>query len=82
GAFIRLATPIPWDSLDGRPVSLVFVLLVPEEANDAHLQLLSELAHMFSDRAFREQLLAAPDEAALHGLLTGWEAAAGEAAAP
>ncbi|MDR1853449.1 MAG: PTS sugar transporter subunit IIA, partial [Azoarcus sp.] len=40
GAFIRLATPIPWDSLDGRPVSLVFVLLVPEEANDAHLQLL------------------------------------------
>ncbi|MDR0702240.1 MAG: PTS IIA-like nitrogen regulatory protein PtsN [Azoarcus sp.] len=73
GAFIRLAAPIPFDALDGRPVSLVFVLLVPEEANDAHLQLLSELARMFSDRAFREQLLAASDAAALHALLTGWQ---------
>ncbi|MDR2091947.1 MAG: PTS IIA-like nitrogen regulatory protein PtsN [Azoarcus sp.] len=73
GAFIRLAAPIPFDALDGRPVSLVFVLLVPEEANDTHLQLLSELARMFSDRTFREQLLAAPDAAALHALLTGWQ---------
>lgn len=82
GAFIRLAAPIPFDSLDGRPVNLVFVLLVPEEANDAHLQLLSELAHMFSDRAFREQLLAAPDDAALHALLTGWQEAATDDPAP
>ncbi|MDR3214158.1 MAG: PTS IIA-like nitrogen regulatory protein PtsN [Azoarcus sp.] len=74
GAFIRLAAPIPFDSLDGRPVSLVFVLLVPEDANDTHLQLLSELARMFSDRAFREQLLTAPDATALHVLLTGWQA--------
>ncbi|MDR0717129.1 MAG: PTS IIA-like nitrogen regulatory protein PtsN [Azoarcus sp.] len=73
GAFIRLATPIPFDAPDGRPVNLVFVLLVPEEANDTHLQLLSELARMFSDRAFREQLLAAADAAALHALLTGWK---------
>jgi len=80
GAFIRLAAPIPFDSLDGRPVSLVFVLLVPEDANDTHLQLLSELARMFSDRAFRDKLLAAPDAATLHALLTGWrEAAANDA---
>ncbi|MDR1424095.1 MAG: PTS IIA-like nitrogen regulatory protein PtsN [Azoarcus sp.] len=82
GALIRLAAPIPFDSLDGRPVSLVFVLLVPEKANDAHLQLLSELAHMFSDRAFRERLLAAPDAAALHALLTGWQETATDDPAP
>jgi PTS system nitrogen regulatory IIA component len=74
GAFIRLATPIPFDAADGRPVNLVFVLLVPAEANDTHLQLLSELARMFSDRAFREQLFAAPDAEALYALLTGWQA--------
>lgn len=76
GAFIRLAAPIPFDSLDGRPVSLVFVLLVPEEANDTHLRLLSELARMFSDRIFREKLLAAADATALHALLTSWQAEA------
>ena len=73
GVFIRLAAPIPFDSLDGRPVNLVFVLLVPEDANDTHLQLLSQLARMFSDRAFRESLIAAPDADALHKLLISWQ---------
>lgn len=72
GAFIRLSAPVQFDAPDGRPVNLLFVLLVPEQANETHLQLLSELAQMFSDRAFREQLLAAPDATALHTLFTGW----------
>jgi len=58
GALIRLATPIPFDSPDGRPVSLLFVLLVPEQATEEHLQILSELAQRFSERSFRESLLA------------------------
>lgn len=61
GALIRLATPIPFDSPDGRPVNLLFVLLVPEQATEEHLQILSELAQRFSDRNFRESLLAAAD---------------------
>ena len=61
---IRLATPIPFDSPDGRPVTLLFVLLVPEQATEEHLQILSELAQRFSDRAFREALQAVPDAAA------------------
>src|SRR5450830_869044 len=32
GAFLRLAAPVPFDSPDGKPVSLLFVLLVPEQA--------------------------------------------------
>lgn len=73
GAFIRLATPVQFDAPDGRPVSMLFVLLVPEQANEHHLQLLSELAQMFSDRAFREELAAAPDAEAIHTLFTRWD---------
>ncbi|MFT3760696.1 PTS IIA-like nitrogen regulatory protein PtsN [Thauera sp.] len=68
GAFLRLAAPVQFDSPDGKPVNLLFVLLVPEQANETHLQLLSELAQMFSDREFREALLDAPDAAHIHKL--------------
>ena len=61
GAFIRLATPIPFDSPDGEPVSMLFVLLVPEQATEAHLQILSELAERFSSRSCREALMSARD---------------------
>ena len=52
GAFVRTAQPIPFDAPDGKPVNLIFVLLVPERATDLHLQILSELAQMFSDKHF------------------------------
>ncbi len=61
GAFVRLASPVPFESPDGQPVSLLFVLLVPEHATDQHLQILSELAELFSDRASRESLSVATD---------------------
>lgn len=72
GAFMRLAEPVPFDAPDGRPVSMMFVLLVPEQATEQHLQLLSELAQMFSDRNFRDQLMAAPDAAVAHALFAQW----------
>lgn len=72
GAFARLATPIDFDAPDGRPVDLMFVLLVPEKANETHLQLLSTLAQMFSDRVFRESVTAAEDATAAHSLFAAW----------
>jgi len=72
GAFVRLAQPIPFDAPDGRPVNQVFVLLVPEHATEQHLELLSELAQMFSERAFRERLAAAPDAASAWDAIRGW----------
>lgn len=68
GAFIRLAEPIAFDAPDGRPVSMLFVLLVPEQATETHLQILSELATRFADRQFREQLSQATDAAAVRAL--------------
>ena len=73
GAFVRLQTPVPFESPDGNPVDLVFVLLVPEAATDQHLALLSELAQMFSERAFRQKLYAAADANALHQLFVDWQ---------
>jgi PTS system nitrogen regulatory IIA component len=73
GAFVRLAQPVPFDAPDGQPVSLAFVLLVPEQATEKHLQILSELAQMFSDKALREAMNQAPDAAALHELVTTWQ---------
>ena len=73
GAMIRMREPIPFDAPDGQPVSLIFVLLVPERATDLHLQILSELAQMFSDNAFRDQLLTAASAGAMHGLIAEWQ---------
>ncbi len=73
GAFLRLANPVQFDAPDGQPVYLIFVLLVPEAATEQHLQMLSELAQMFSDKGFREQLTAAPDAAAVHALFAQWQ---------
>ena len=72
GAFVRLAQPIPFDAPDGRPVNQVFVLLVPEQATEQHLELLSELAQMFSERSFRERLAVAPDAAATWSAIRDW----------
>lgn len=73
GAFVRLATPIAFDAPDGKPVGQAFVLLVPEHATEQHLQLLSELAQMFSDRRFRDALAVAGTPEALHELFSRWQ---------
>jgi nitrogen PTS system EIIA component len=73
GAFARLRTPIPFDAPDAKPVDQVFVLLVPEHATDQHLQLLSELAQMFSERAFRDRVRAAGNADALAEAFRDWQ---------
>ena len=71
-AFVRTAQAIAFESPDGQPVNLVFAMLVPEHATEAHLELLSELAQMFSDAALREALATTPDIQAAHRLITEW----------
>src|SRR5258706_6109949 len=73
GAFVRLAQPIPFDAPDAAPVTLVFVLLGPEKATEKHLQILSELAQMFSDKALRAAMRPAADAAARPALATAWQ---------
>ncbi|MBL8484180.1 MAG: PTS sugar transporter subunit IIA [Rhodocyclaceae bacterium] len=73
GGYIRLKDAVAWDAPDGRPVTHVFVLLVPEQATELHLQILAELATMFTEKTFREKLAAATDMAQVHALFVNWD---------
>ncbi len=70
--FVRPKAGIPFDAPDGEPVQLVFAMLVPEHANEQHLNLLSELAQMFSDDNFRNALLLAQDADTVRSLMASW----------
>jgi PTS system nitrogen regulatory IIA component len=57
GAFATLEREMDFDTIDGKPVRIIFALLVPENANEEHLQILSTLAATFSDSDFCGRLL-------------------------
>jgi nitrogen PTS system EIIA component len=72
-ALLRLSQPIAFDAPDDAPVSLLIFLLVPEAATQRHLEILSEIAEMLSDRELRERLGSAPDAPSLHRLINDWQ---------
>ncbi|KPB81075.1 PTS IIA-like nitrogen-regulatory protein PtsN [Pseudomonas syringae pv. maculicola] len=65
-AVIHLANPIDFDAIDGAPVDLLFVLLVPQAATDAHLELLRQIASMLDRADVRERLRSAKSGEALY----------------
>src|SRR6476620_8969487 len=65
-AFIRLKEPIPFESPDSNPVKLLIFLLIPDHVTQQHLEILSEIAEMFSNDAFRTLLTEETDAAAVH----------------
>jgi PTS system nitrogen regulatory IIA component len=73
-AFIRLRPAISFDAPDGKPVSEVLFLLVPEQATDVHLQTLAEAAEMFSDRQFRDHLRNQREAAQVWQAFADWPA--------
>jgi PTS system nitrogen regulatory IIA component len=73
GAFVRLAQPVPFDAPDGKPVNLVFLLLVPEQATEQHLRILSDLAQMLSDQELRDKLATESDASKIHQIITIWQ---------
>lgn len=72
-AFVRPKLPIAFDAPDGKPVSDILVLLVPEQATEQHLQILAEIAQMFCDRSFREQLRMRVDAGGVYQLFADWQ---------
>lgn len=65
-AVMRLETPVDFDAIDGEPVDLLFVLLVPEQATDEHLELLRQIATILDRPEVRERLRQASDSATLY----------------
>ena len=54
--FFRLTEPVNFDAPDNQPVDLVFTIVIPEEATEEHLLILSALARLFSDADVREAI--------------------------
>ena len=68
-AVIRVKEPLKFDALDEQPIRLAIALLVPADASQQHLQILSGLAHLFSKTRRRELILRAQDAASLLQML-------------
>ncbi len=70
GLFARLDRPIDFESLDGQPVDLIFLLLAPEAAGADHLKALARVSRLLRNQSVCEKLRAAADSSALYSLLT------------
>ena len=75
GCLVTLQEPIDYGSADGQDVDVIFVLLVPEEATEAHLKLLAALARSFSNAEVRDRVRQTQDPEALKQLLLSGDAA-------
>jgi PTS system nitrogen regulatory IIA component len=60
-AFARSKGGVDFDSIDGQPTQLLFLLVVPEQSGGQHLKALARISRFFRDASFREKLLAADE---------------------
>jgi PTS system nitrogen regulatory IIA component len=70
GVMVSLKNPIDFDAIDGQPVDIIFVLIVPEDHNKDHLQTLATLAETFSDSSRLNDIRAAKDREELYNIIT------------
>jgi nitrogen PTS system EIIA component len=71
GLFVRLAKPVDFAAIDDKPVTLVFVLLIPSEGAVAHVAALAAISRRFRDAALVASLRAVKTPAEAYGFLTG-----------
>jgi PTS system nitrogen regulatory IIA component len=62
----RATAGVEFDSMDGQPTYLFFVLVAPEQSTGAHLKALARISRVFKDADFRKRLLAAADADAMY----------------
>jgi PTS system nitrogen regulatory IIA component len=60
-AFARSKGGVDFDSIDGKPTQLLFLLVVPEQSGGQHLKALARISRFFRDASFREKLLGATE---------------------
>lgn len=66
--FVRLDTPVAYDSVDDRPVDLMFALFAPPKDGAEHLRALAAVSRALRSPELREQLRQARTEDAIHAL--------------
>ena len=69
GAFGRHVAGVDFDSLDGSPTHLFFLLVAPEDSVGQHLKALARVSRLLKDRAFRDKLIGAADRAEIFRLI-------------
>lgn len=76
-AFGRSTEGIAFDSLDGKPVHLIFLLLAPENSAGQHLKILAKISKMLKEAGFRQKLINAASQNDLYRIILEQESICG-----
>ncbi len=69
GVFGRCRKGVDFDSLDGNPTHLFFLLVAPEDSASLHLKALARVSRLFRDNSFRDQLMSANEASEIYRLI-------------
>ena len=69
-AFGRSVSGVDFQSIDGKPTQLIFVLFAPENSAGIHLKALARISRLFRNPAFRKAILEAPSGKAIFQLIS------------
>jgi PTS system nitrogen regulatory IIA component len=70
GLFLRLDQPVEYDSVDRKPVDLVFALLAPASSGAEHLRALASVSRALRDEGTCRKLRSTDDVSAIYAILT------------
>ena len=68
-SFGRTIEGIDFDSLDGKPVHIFFLLMAPENSAGQHLKALAKISRMLKDEGFRKELMEAKTSDEIYSLI-------------
>ena len=68
--FARSQAGVDFNSLDGEPTHLFFVLIAPENAAADHLKALARISRLLKDAAFRQRLMTGKNQQELFALIS------------
>jgi PTS system nitrogen regulatory IIA component len=69
GTFGRNVKGVDFESLDGRPTHLFFMLVAPEDSSSLHLKALARVSRLFKDASFRDRLIQAGNASEIFRLI-------------
>lgn len=70
----RARQGVDFDSMDGQPTYLFFVMVAPESSTGAHLKALARISRVFKDGEFRRRLLEASDADSMYEIIRSEDA--------
>lgn len=73
-AFAILDEPVPYESIDDKPVKIIFMLVGPEANNSTHIKMLSRISRLMNNADFRERLIQCDTAESIINIFKGEEA--------